>query len=151
MINISKPELLAQLIQLQTEKCQDTLLEVNKTEEAKNSDSKSTAGDKHETGRAMVQIEIDKLKQQLHLQNQTLQTLRRIEPNQAQNQIGLGSLVQTKNALYFISAAVGKINFEKETVFCISLISPIGQLLLGKKEGDSFTFNGVEQHIIKVS
>ncbi len=40
--------------------------EIESTKESRNNDTKSSAGDKYETGRAMMQIELDKNEAQLN-------------------------------------------------------------------------------------
>ena len=47
--------------------------------------------------------------------------------------VRLGSLVKTSISNYFISASLGVLKAGHESYFAISLQSPIGQLLLGKK------------------
>ena len=54
----------------------------------------------------------------------------------------MGSLVATKNANYFLSISAGMVSVNATNYICISIGSPIGQLLLGKKKGDTYTFSG---------
>ena len=105
------------------------------------SDHKSSAGDKHETGRAMIQLEQEKLSSQLSqfsLQKETISKLN-ADPT---NSVQLGSIVRTSNGIFFLSIGLGKVTIGEETIFCISASSPIGQLLLSKKKGDKIQFNG---------
>ena len=53
----------------------------------------------------------------------------------------LGSLVITDRATYFMGVSAGAVEINGSTYYCISLESPIGKLLLGKKEGDTAQFN----------
>ena len=87
-------------------------------------DSKSTAGDKHETGRAMVHLEQEKLSKQLLQLNQLKETLAKIIPEENHSSIQFGSLVNTSKGLFFFSIGLGKINFNKTTVFWI-LFNPL--------------------------
>lgn len=124
--------------------------QINTIRESLTAESKSTAGDKHETGRAMLQLEREKLGKQLHEVEKQQQVLQRLNPDVKNVRIVLGSLVQTETATYFISIAAGKVDIESEHIFCISANSPIGQLLLGKTTNDSFVFNGGEQRVLEV-
>lgn len=106
------------------------------------SESKSTAGDKHETGRAMIQLEREKLGNQLKQLELQEAVLRKIQTDKNSNLVVLGSYVETGNMHYYLSISLGEIMLENKKVYAISSQSPIGALLLGKKEGESIVFNG---------
>ena len=112
------------------------------------SESKSTAGDKHETGRAMIQLEREKLGFQLKELEKQEALLYRIKLESSTGLVAAGSYVKTSLMDYFLSVSLGKM--DTINAFAISIQSPIGRLLLGKKEGDIFSFNGKEQKIIKI-
>lgn len=119
-------------------------------EGAKN-DSKSTAGDKHETSRAMMQIEQEKLSnQQTQVQTQ-LQVLRRIDPTIVSAVITTGSLVKTNLGLLYLSVPLGRITVQDQTVMCLSSQSPLGVLLNGRREGEKVNMNGVVYELVNVS
>jgi len=145
-----KKELLAALLQTVLGKLKYIENEIKTSEESKNSDTKSSAGDKHETARAMAQIEIDKLRKQLILTDKQYQALAQINTEKKHLQIGFGSMVQTEHACYFISIGLGKFAFKEQDLFCISLNSPIGAQLLGKKVNETFTFNGKTEQITAI-
>ena len=106
------------------------------------SESKSTAGDKHETGRAMIQLEREKLGNQLKQLEQQEGVLHKIQTTNIKELVALGSYVETDTMSYYLSISLGKLKVEGKEVYAISSQSPIGNLLLGKKEGESITFNG---------
>ena len=106
------------------------------------SESKSTAGDKHETGRAMIQLEREKLGNQLKQLELQEAVLNKIRTDNKSNLVVLGSYVETNNMNYYLSISLGKIMMDDISVFAISSKSPIGALLLGKEKGDEITFNG---------
>ena len=109
--------------------------------QALTSETKSTAGDKHETGRAMAQLEQEKLSSQL-TQFMTLKdALSKVNPKAKHDTIQYGSLVETSNGYFFFSIGLGKINVNGTDVFCITATSPLGQKLLGKSKGDSIQMN----------
>ena len=111
-------------------------------EESLFEEGKSTAGDKHHTGRAMLQIERENTGIQLLEIENTESVLRKVSIYSKSDVIRLGSLVSTKNANYCLSISAGMVSVNAKNYICISIGSPIGQLLLGKKKGDSYTFSG---------
>ena len=117
---------------------------------ALNSETKSSAGDKHETGRAMLQLEMEKAGQQLKVVNEMQQQLDRIDLKTNSNLVRLGSVVLTDQMNYFISVSAGQVKIESKSFFAISLNSPIGELLLGKEEGDAILFRDQKIKIEKV-
>ncbi len=114
------------------------------------SESKSTAGDKHETGRAMLQLEREKLGEQAQQLQQMENLLSRIENNPSQETCVLGSLVETNLGTYYLGISLGQMSVEGKSVFAISLQSPIGKLLFGKKIQDVFIFNGKNILILEI-
>ena len=118
--------------------------------EAGNNDTKSSAGDKFETTRAMMHFEQEKLSGQLQETLKLHEAILQAEKNSSTENIGLGSLVKTNLGTYFIAAGLGKVLVEGETVFVISSASPIGQKLKGKTVGEEISFNGVSQKVLKV-
>ena len=138
------------LLGLLEERILETEQAIASTRESRDSESKSSAGDKYETGRAMAQIELDKLQQQLQ-HNLSLKTeLLKIDPKTVYDTIGFGTLVKTDKGNYFIAVALGKISIENETFYAISLASPIGQALKNGKSGDQLTFNGSTIQILSI-
>jgi len=111
-------------------------------EESLFEEGKSTAGDKHHTGRAMLQIERENTGIQLMEVENTETVLRKISIYSKTEVIKMGSLVRTKNANYFLSISAGMVAVNGANYICISIGSPIGQLLLGKQKGDVYTFSG---------
>lgn len=104
------------------------------------SETKSSAGDKHETGRAMLQLEREKAGQQLaEIQNIKAQ-FSRIDIERSSDIVGLGSLVFTKKRNFFIAISAGGLIANKEVFYAISPKTPIGQLLMGKSVGAQISF-----------
>ena len=117
---------------------------------ALDSEGKSSAGDKHETGRAMIQLEREKLAQQRQLNEAAFQRLSALKNKKPNALIGPGSLVKTSLATYYLAVPADIFVDSHQTVYCISPQSPIGQLLLGKRSGDSFTFRDSDHEILEV-
>lgn len=119
-------------------------------QESLGSETKSSAGDKHETGRAMVQLEQEKLSQQVQELDTTRSILKKINIDAPSNKIRMGSLVKTSMADYFIAISAGAFKKNDKVIYCISANAPIAQLLLGKEKGENFVFNGKEQSVLEV-
>ena len=114
--------------------------------------TKSSAGDKHEVGKAMMQLEQEKLGKQLHDINRTISFFEGIKKQSNQpDEIGVGSLVLTNNGFFYLSISLGKIEYNGKFIFVISSASPIGKTLLGKKVGYKFNFNGKEVEVMAIS
>jgi len=146
---MNKKELFKRIkIQL-AEKRNELEADLNSLVEERNNETKSSAGDKFETSRAMAQQEIDKLSNQIHLTNKQLEVIEALSTDKSKK-VEMGSLVQTNTFSYLISVAVGKLQMETGIVLAISPASPIGKLLMGKEAGESFAFNGKQHQILSV-
>lgn len=109
---------------------------------AKAGETKSTAGDKYETARAMADLELEKLGMQVQRLEKMGQALQRMDRHRACHRAEFGALVWTAQTHYFLGVAMGKVACEGRTWYAISLDSPIGQALAGKAAGDVVQFQG---------
>ena len=123
---------------------------ISSNQKALQSETKSSAGDKHETGRAMLQLEMEKAGQQLQSIQKMQLTLSKINLENISTNAHLGSLVETNNAIYFLSISAGEISLDNKKYYAVSVSSPIGKLLLGKKKNDELIFNGNKIKILKI-
>ncbi len=114
------------------------------------SETKSSAGDKHETGRAMLQLEREKAGNQLREIQKQKELFNKVNISNSSEIAALGSLVVTNKGNYFIAISAGKIVINTKYYYAVSSISPIGKLILGKSKGQTFTLNGVQQEIKSV-
>jgi len=117
---------------------------------AANEETKSSAGDKYETGRAMMQLEIEKQSVQLGEAMKLKQVLSLINPEKTSDTVQSGSLVVTDQGNFYISISAGKLDVEGITYFAVSPVSPIGALLMGKKSGEAIQLNGKSFTIRKI-
>lgn len=118
--------------------------------ESANNETKSSAGDKHETARAMMQIEQEKLGKQLKELQEQKSELEKIDISKISNKIAKGTLIHSDKGYLFLSIGLGKISLDEETVFAISPQSPLGIKLIGLKESDVAEMNGVKYTIQKL-
>lgn len=109
-------------------------------QDSANEETKSSAGDKYETGRAMAQIERDRHAQLFDQLRQERAVLDRIDPDFEFQRVGLGALVMTSVGVFFVSVSAGMVVVEGQKVIAMSPQSPLGASLMGKQAGDSFLF-----------
>jgi transcription elongation GreA/GreB family factor len=115
-----------------------------------NEETKSSAGDKYETGRAMAQLEIEKNTIQLGESKKLKQVLDQISVKRESSVISMGSVVFTNQGNFFIAISAGQFVIETETYFAISPNSPIGQRLMGLHANESLLFNKKEYQISRI-
>jgi len=129
------------------DRLQAVLGRIANIQESLKSETKSSAGDKHETGRAMLQLEREKAGNQLADIQKQQELFSRVTIDTFSDIARLGSIIITDNGAYFLAISVGAITIDAKTYYAISPSSPIGKILLGKKNGEEFTFNGITQQI----
>jgi hypothetical protein len=115
---------------------------ISSNQKALQSETKSSAGDKHETGRAMLQLEMEKAGQQLAGIMQMKDTLAKLAVLKTSKNACLGSIIVTDKVCYFLSISAGQLVVADKIYFAISISSPMGALLLGKQENEEVVFNG---------
>ena len=106
-------------------------------------ETKSTAGDKHETALAMLQIEQENKRKQLKDAEELLLQFQKINPDIQSGPVMKGSLVKTSRGLFLVSAAAGKIELDGMTIIAVSALSPLGNKLMGLCAGASIEVNGI--------
>lgn len=114
-------------------------------------ESKSSAGDKYETGREMINIEINKHSSQLQQFQKLQETLKMAKQSINTNMVKMGNLVETTNAFYFICIPIGEVVLGNEKIYIIGAASPIAQALIGKSVDDTFNFNAISGRILSIS
>ncbi len=113
---------------------------INDIQESLDSETKSSAGDKHETGRAMLQIDLEKACNQLSEIQKTKDILKKIDLNKTVETVCLGSVVYTSMSNYFIGISAGTIVADNQEFYAIAKDTPIGQMLAAKRVGDEVNF-----------
>jgi LPS O-antigen subunit length determinant protein (WzzB/FepE family) len=110
-------------------------------QQASQDDTKSSAGDKYETGREMAQQETDRNMAQLNEANKLKVALNQINPSLTNDRVETGSVVITDTANFYVSISAGAISAEGETYMAISPVSPIGIKMKGLRIGEKFNLN----------
>ncbi|CAD7798108.1 hypothetical protein CHRY9390_00282 [Chryseobacterium aquaeductus] len=117
---------------------------------ASSNDTKSSMGDKYETGREMLQQEINNIQRQL---NETLNQQNFLHKLNTEicTKVQNGALVKTDKGLFYISVSAGEIVFQDQKIMTISTESPLAIAMWNKNENELFTLNGQNQKIEYVS
>ena len=119
---------------------------------ASNNDTKSSMGDKYETGREMLQQEINNLQVQLNevlKQQDFLKTsFDKLRMTKKFDKAEKGAIVKTERGLFFISVSLGEVIFDNQKIICISPESPLAKAMNGKQKSDVFSLNNMSQKIL---
>ena len=129
------------------DKTQLLKFELDSINKEKNNLKKSSAGDKFEISRVLMQTEYDKIHNQLLILKNQLRAIKSISLSDKKKKVGVGSFIKTNKSFYFISIGLGKQIIDNNAINIISLSSPIGKLLNNKKKGDKIVFNNKEELI----
>ena len=141
-MQISKVEIHQTILKLLTNSIVHATKDYELAKESRDSDTKSSAGDKFETGREMMQREMDKISASIDQSKNQLNFLSKINLNRPYSTVDLGCLIITDQGIYYISIGLGKVEINAEIIYAISLDSPLGQLFKGKRVGDILEFRG---------
>jgi hypothetical protein len=109
--------------------------------ESASNETKSTAGDKHETALAMLQIEQANSREQLVYAISQKKLMDNIDPTIKTTIIVLGSFIKTNQGNFYLSSALGKAVVNGVSIISLSAQSPLGNKLLGLKVGDNARIN----------
>jgi hypothetical protein len=116
---------------------------MNRAQEAANSEEKSSAGDKYETGRAMGQLQKEMHGRQLAEYAKEVKALQSIFTDSLCDRGGPGAFIRAAGIGFFVSAGLGKQEVEGLIILFVSPLAPLGRSLRNKVAGDSILFNGV--------
>src|SRR5579863_4524116 len=123
---------------------------IDDAQQSASEETKSSAGDKYETSREMIQQETDRNQAQLNEAHKLLVALNQINVEFLSASAVPGSLVITNNGKFYLAISAGALTLNGEGYFAVSPASPIGAKLLGRKIGDEFSLNGKEYSIKEV-
>lgn len=110
-------------------------------------DTKSSAGDKYETTREMMQQQISQNETQLLEAGKLKYALSLIKTDFVNEIAQPGSIVQTSNGNFYLAISAGQIHLENENYQPISPVSPLGLKMNGAKKNDKISFNGLQYFI----
>jgi len=122
-------------------------------EAAKNSaneEGKSSAGDKYETARAMGQLDREMNGRMYEQARQERLILEKINPQIVHTNVSLGALVKTTMGDFFVAVGAGVVMLNGKNIMVISPQAPIGQILMGKTENDTFEFRAKNYKVFSI-
>jgi transcription elongation GreA/GreB family factor len=147
-MNNLKKELYALCINYAKNRVDTARQAIQDAQQSASEETKSSAGDKYETAREMMQQETDRNQAQLNEANKLLVALNQINADTASTTAVPGSLVITDNGKFYIAISAGALTLNGEGYFAVSPASPIGGKLHGRKTGDQFNLNG-KDYLVK--
>lgn len=120
-------------------------------QESSNSETKSSAGDKYETGREMANQERDRNAAHMQQAQQLQAELGRINPGLPCDTVRPGALVQTSIGRFYISISAGKLAVAgADDYFAVSPAAPVAVALKGLRAGAEVQFNGQPVRVMAV-
>lgn len=123
---------------------------LKEAQDSANVETKSSAGDKHETGRAMMQLETEQLSTRMREVLSEQDRLQRVPDSKSSRIIEPGALVFTDTLKLYFAVSVGKLLLDGEEYFALSLQTPLGMVAHGRQEGDTFAFQRKEYRVNKI-
>ena len=138
---LSKSAVIAELSKQLSVKLNYLNTTLQQTIDSRNSDTKSSAGDKFETSREMAQIEISKIEKEII---KTQQFITDLTSKASQ-------FIITDKGAFLISIPFGKLMVKSAEVFCISNSAPITKQLVNTEISANFEYRGVAYNILDIT
>lgn len=145
----AKKELLNHCLQQIEGRLEEITRAIQQAQEAIESETKSSAGDKYETSREMIQQDLNRYHAQLSQTKKDWVLLQKTDVGTKQK-AEIGAIVVTEKVTYFIAVSLGQQQVNGTNFIVISPSSPIGKLLLGLEVSDRIVFNGTKQLIAAI-
>jgi hypothetical protein len=145
---IEKPALHAACYAFIAERIAAARTAMQAAQESSSSETKSSAGDKYETGREMANAERDRNAAHMQQAQQLQAELARISPDAPCNTVRPGALVSTSLGRFYISISAGQL--DGEGVFAVSAAAPLAVALKGLRAGEEAVFNGKAVRVLAV-
>ena len=132
------------------QRMQTSLDAMNAAQESANGESKSSAGDKYETSRAMGHLDRDMHARMYQQTREERKLVERIDESINFKKGALGAFINTSIGDFFLSVSIGQVKIDEKPIMIISPQSPIGALLIGKMVEYKFSFRGKEAEILAI-
>lgn len=144
-----KADLKETVLALIAEKKEDINAQLLALQEASNADTKSSMGDKYETGRESINQSRDLLEKQKVLLDRDEKVIAQTSVDPAAT-VSSGALVKVQLGWLWVAVSVGKVMHEGQEIQVVSSDSPLVVALKGKRAGDEVTFRGRSMKILQV-
>ena len=138
---LNKSDIISELKKQIERKVEYLIQSLESTIISRNSETKSSAGDKFETSREMAQIEIRKLEVEILKSQQFIKDLQEKKAD----------FIVTETEFFLIAIPFGKIAINSKTIYCISNLAPIAKLLLNTEISAGFNSGGVDYKVVSKS
>ena len=106
----------------------------------RNSETKSSAGDKFETNREMIHIEISKIEHEIFKTEQFINETR----------TGRSQLIITNNGIFLLLIPFGNLIVNDKEIICISNSAPIARSLLMTRVNSNFEHGKILYKVLEV-
>ena len=123
---------------------------IDEAQQGQQQETKSSAGDKYETGRAMMQQEINRNLGALNEAKKLMAALNAVSTAGSSPIADIGSIVITNKGRFYLAISAGTLSLNGDSYFAVSPASPIGAKLKGKKAGEQFEVNGMGYEVVEV-
>jgi transcription elongation GreA/GreB family factor len=148
---MNKTKCVQELIKLMTLTLQELEQHQADLQSALYAESRSTAGDKHDTSRAMIHLEQEKIQFQIGNIQKQISVLQQFEKQPASESTQSGSmLILDSGQVFLIGIGLGRKKIKYGEIFCVSLDTPVGQQFLGKRLGDEVVFAGRSATLVQL-
>ena len=105
--------------------------------ESLGAESKSSAGDKHETGRAMIHLEQERVQDTVgRLEHMRGILVQRAAQDKAIQRVSQGALVETTGPWVLVGVPLGKVQLPNALVLCVGTEAPLARQWHGAQPGD---------------
>ena len=113
--------------------------------ESLGAESKSSAGDKHETGRAMIHLEQERVQETVgRLEHMRGVLVQRATQGKAIQRVSPGALVETTGPWVLVGVPLGKVQLPDALVLCVGVEAPLAQQWHGAQPGDQVVLGSQE-------
>lgn len=143
----TKLALLAECKKYVNQRIENARQAIASVSDAAAADTKSSAGDKFETTREMMQHELNRHRQLLADAERMEAALDNLDIRLHTGSAKLGSLIETDRGIFFLTIGLGQLKIEGISYWIISPASPLGQLFIGLNAGEHVTFNDTAYEI----
>lgn len=145
-----KQQLHRHCVQILQDRVQQAQEAMDAAQRDANSETKSSAGDKYETGRAMAHLDKERHTRTHASALHDLYRLQQVSVTDVCTEIEVGALVSTNRGCYYLVVGLGKVVVEEIAYQVVSPESPIGAFLLEAEVWDVENFRGQTMEIISV-
>ena len=105
--------------------------------ESLGAESKSSAGDKHETGRAMIHLEQERVQDTVgRLEHMRGILIQRAAQDKDIQRVSPGAVVETTGPWVLVGVPLGKVQLPDALVLCVGAEAPLAQQWHGAQPGD---------------